>query len=240
MLRACGEHVATNIQTSCCEHFFSCSEELFPCCEHFFHVAPPPSSPDIVYMFQAMLRARGEHVASSWRVCCDRHPNIRCKFVGGWEGVRFFPRRTSDEEHYHRLNIPSNSKGPTWQSRIPSPCLDPISRHKDAAACGCPHPPSSTPATPALDARLQARLALSPPPLPLHLALSFFVRVHMAVASWEIHFIYFAFQGAEGCERRQMSARVPWGRGGCWLQGETTTGVSAGGAYVTSYTEPKY
>jgi hypothetical protein len=45
---------------------FPCCEHLFPCCEHFFHVAPPLSFPDIVYMLRAMLRVCGEHVASLW------------------------------------------------------------------------------------------------------------------------------------------------------------------------------
>jgi hypothetical protein len=59
-----------------CEHLFPCCEYLFPCCEHFFHVTPPPSSPDIVYMLRVMLRVCGEHVASLWRACCDQHTNI--------------------------------------------------------------------------------------------------------------------------------------------------------------------
>jgi hypothetical protein len=68
---------------SCCEHFFNVANTFShvantfsPCCEHFFHVAPPPSSPDIVYMLRVMLRVCGEHVASLWRACCDQHPNI--------------------------------------------------------------------------------------------------------------------------------------------------------------------
>jgi hypothetical protein len=60
----------------CCEHLFPCCEYIFPCCEHFFHVAPPPSSPGIVYMLRVMLRVCGEHVASLWQACCDQHPNL--------------------------------------------------------------------------------------------------------------------------------------------------------------------
>jgi hypothetical protein len=70
-LFSCCEHIFP-----CCEHLFPCSEYLFPCCEHFFHVAPPPSSLDIVYMLRVMLRVCGEHVASLWQACCDQHPNI--------------------------------------------------------------------------------------------------------------------------------------------------------------------
>jgi hypothetical protein len=81
----CDQHPNIVLRT-----LFPCCEQFFPCCEHFSHVAPPPSYPDIVYILQAMLRACGEHVASLWRACCDHHPNIRCKVVGGWEGVRFF------------------------------------------------------------------------------------------------------------------------------------------------------
>jgi hypothetical protein len=127
---------------------------LFQCCEHFFHVAPPHSSPDIVYMLRVMLRVCGEHVTSLWRACCDQHPNIVlrtlfpcceqlfpccapfllprhsvhiasdvtslwracCELVAsmlrspskhqmqGWWAVGrasdFFPRPTSDQEHY--------------------------------------------------------------------------------------------------------------------------------------------
>jgi hypothetical protein len=58
---------------------FPCCEHIFPCCEHFFHVAPPPSSLDIVYMLQAMLRVCGEHVASLWRACWDQHPTSCCE-----------------------------------------------------------------------------------------------------------------------------------------------------------------
>jgi hypothetical protein len=48
----------------------------FPMLQTLFHVAPPPSSPDIVYMLRAMLRVCDKHVASLWRACCDQHPNI--------------------------------------------------------------------------------------------------------------------------------------------------------------------
>jgi hypothetical protein len=108
MLRVCGERVASLWQACCDQHPnivlrvpFPCCEHLFPCCEHFFHVAPPPSSLDIVYMLRVMLRACGEHVASLWRACCDHHPNIRCK-VDGRLGERLicFPRRMPDQEHY--------------------------------------------------------------------------------------------------------------------------------------------
>jgi hypothetical protein len=58
MLRACGEHVATNIQTSCFEHFFHVANT-------FSMLRPSPSSPDILYMLRAMLRACGEHVATT-------------------------------------------------------------------------------------------------------------------------------------------------------------------------------
>jgi hypothetical protein len=109
MLRVCGEHVSSLWRACCDPHpnivlrtLFSCCEQLFPCCEHLFHVAPPPSSPDIVYILRAMLRACGEHVASLWRACCDHHPNIRCK-VGERLG-RFSPRRTYDREHYRWPN----------------------------------------------------------------------------------------------------------------------------------------
>jgi hypothetical protein len=108
----------------CCEQLFLCCERLFPCCEHFFHVAPPPSSPDIVYILRVMLRACGEHVASLWRACCDHHPNIRCK-VGGWLGGRpiFSPvgrlirsitvstyshSRTTYSTTYHKFHIHKN------------------------------------------------------------------------------------------------------------------------------------
>jgi hypothetical protein len=41
-----------------------------------FNSAPPPSSPDIVYMLRAILRVCDEYVASLWRARCDQHPNI--------------------------------------------------------------------------------------------------------------------------------------------------------------------
>jgi hypothetical protein len=41
----------------------------------------------------SMLRACGEHVAITIQTSDAR-------LVGGWEGVRFFPRRTSNQERY--------------------------------------------------------------------------------------------------------------------------------------------
>jgi hypothetical protein len=91
MLRVCGEHVASLWRACCDQHPNIVLRALFPCCEHFFHVAPPPSSPDIVYILRAMLRACGEHVASLWQACCDQHPNIRCKVGERLGGRPIFP-----------------------------------------------------------------------------------------------------------------------------------------------------
>jgi hypothetical protein len=66
---------------------FPCCEHLFPCCEHFFHVAPPPFSPDIVYMLRAMLRACGEHVASLWQHVAATIQTSDARLMDGWESV---------------------------------------------------------------------------------------------------------------------------------------------------------
>jgi hypothetical protein len=72
MLRVCGEHVAslwrhvaTNIQTSYCEHFFHVANNFPHVANTFSMLRPSPSSPDILYMLRAMLRACGEHVATT-------------------------------------------------------------------------------------------------------------------------------------------------------------------------------
>jgi hypothetical protein len=80
--RACGDQYANIVLRT----VFPCCKHLFTCCEHFFHVAPPPSSPDKVYMLRAMLRACGEHVATNiqtsacWRsyceLCCPRPTRV--------------------------------------------------------------------------------------------------------------------------------------------------------------------
>jgi hypothetical protein len=122
MLRACGEHVATNIQTSCCEHFFHVANNFSHVANTFSMLRPPPSSPDIVYILRVMLRVCGEHVASLWRACCDHRPNIRCKVGGQLEGRPIFsPRRTSDQEHYRYGKccaewISINTLLPIWTS----------------------------------------------------------------------------------------------------------------------------
>jgi hypothetical protein len=87
MLRACGEHVAINIQTSCCEHFFHVVNNFSHVANTFSMLRPSPSSPDILYM----LRACDEHVASLWRACCDHHPNIRWKVDEQLGGRPIFP-----------------------------------------------------------------------------------------------------------------------------------------------------
>jgi hypothetical protein len=92
MLRVCGEHVASLWRACCDQHTNIVLRTLFHVVNSFSHVAntfsmlrPPPSSPDIVYILRAMLRACGEHVASTIQTS-------DAKLVGGWEGVRFFPR----------------------------------------------------------------------------------------------------------------------------------------------------
>jgi hypothetical protein len=81
MLRPTSKHSVANT--------FSMLRTLFPCCA-------PPSSPDIVYILRAMLRACGEHVAITIQTSDAR-------LVGSWEASDFFPRQTSNQEHYQFL-----------------------------------------------------------------------------------------------------------------------------------------
>jgi hypothetical protein len=147
MLRACGEHVATNIQTSCCEHFFHVANNFSYVANNFSHVAntfshvaPPPSSPDIVYILRAMLRACSEHVASKhqmqswWAVgrASDFSPVerlIRSITVSSSAKKMRQRRRSSKVQHSVHTSITQRAVFNRW-----TPCSHSA---PNSATCGC-------------------------------------------------------------------------------------------------------
>jgi hypothetical protein len=100
MLRACGSTLRPTSKHRVA-NTFSMLRTPFPMLRTLFSCCAP-----------SLLPRHSVHVASDvtslWRTCCElvtsmlRPPSKTsdARLMGGWEGVRFFPRRTPDQEHY--------------------------------------------------------------------------------------------------------------------------------------------